>query len=80
MFLSAHYAGEDMVLKLQPGEPWKKAFGPVFIYLNSLPDDATDHHSRLWDDAKIQVRRSTLPKKKYIYIYIYLKIALLLLY
>ncbi|KAE8658678.1 Rhamnogalacturonate lyase family protein [Hibiscus syriacus] len=24
MFLSAHYAGEDLVLKLNPGEPWKK--------------------------------------------------------
>lgn len=53
MFLSAHYSGEDLVLKLKPDEPWKKVFGPVFIYLNSA-SDATDP-SPLWDDAKKQV-------------------------
>lgn len=53
MFLSAHYAGEDMVLKLKEGEPWKKVFGPVFLYLNSVEDKA-DALS-LWDDAKQQV-------------------------
>ncbi|KAF4394933.1 hypothetical protein G4B88_002810 [Cannabis sativa] len=53
MFLSAHYAGEDMVLKFQSNEPWKKVFGPVFIYLNSLPNGTDTLH--LWDDAKIQM-------------------------
>ncbi|XP_048437460.1 probable rhamnogalacturonate lyase B isoform X2 [Pyrus x bretschneideri] len=53
MFLSAHYSGEDLVLKLKPDEPWKKVFGPVFIYLNSA-SDATDP-SPLWDDAKKQM-------------------------
>ncbi|CAN6720439.1 unnamed protein product [Malus baccata var. baccata] len=53
MFLSAHYSGEDLVLKLKPDEPWKKIFGPVFIYLNSA-SDATDP-SPLWDDAKKQM-------------------------
>lgn len=52
MFLSAHYAGEDLVLKLNPGEPWKKVFGPVFMYLNSVMDK--DNALSLWDDAKEQ--------------------------
>lgn len=54
MFLSAHYAGEDIVLKLQPNEPWKKVFGPTFVYLNTF----LDHHKdslELWEDAKYQV-------------------------
>ncbi|XVE95155.1 hypothetical protein REPUB_Repub02eG0072100 [Reevesia pubescens] len=53
MFLSAHYVGEDMVLKFQPGEPWKKVFGPVFIYLNTLIDN--DDPLWLWEDAKRQM-------------------------
>ncbi|XP_059460108.1 probable rhamnogalacturonate lyase B isoform X2 [Corylus avellana] len=54
MFLSAHYGGEDFVLKLKPDEPWKKVFGPTFIYLNS----ASDGKDRLWlwEDAKNQMR------------------------
>ncbi|XP_011016990.1 PREDICTED: probable rhamnogalacturonate lyase B isoform X1 [Populus euphratica] len=54
MFLSAHYSGEDTVLKLKPGEPWKKVFGPVFIYLNTLLDDENEPHW-LWEDAKEQM-------------------------
>ncbi|KAJ7965872.1 Rhamnogalacturonate lyase family protein [Quillaja saponaria] len=53
MFLSAHYAGEDLVLKLQPNEPWKKVFGPVFVYLNSLLD--TNDPLSLWENAKKQM-------------------------
>ncbi|GLT60575.1 hypothetical protein SLA2020_333360 [Shorea laevis] len=49
MFLSAHYAGEDLVLKLKPGEPWKKVFGPVFMYLNE------GNPVSLWEDAKQQM-------------------------
>jgi rhamnogalacturonan endolyase len=54
MFLSAHYAGEDIVLKLQPNEPWKKIFGPTFVYLNTLLDGHEDP-LELWEDAKYQV-------------------------
>ncbi|VVA92526.1 unnamed protein product [Arabis nemorensis] len=54
MFLSAHYAGEDMVMKVKAGESWKKVFGPVFTYLNSLPDEISDPLS-LWQDAKNQM-------------------------
>ncbi|GLT60576.1 hypothetical protein SLA2020_333370 [Shorea laevis] len=54
MFLSAHYAGEDMVLKLKRGEPWKKVFGPVYYYLNTLMDDNNDPNW-LWQDAKEQM-------------------------
>ncbi|KAK4571997.1 hypothetical protein RGQ29_030411 [Quercus rubra] len=53
MFLSAHYAGEDLVLKLNPDEPWKKVFGPVFMYLNSVTDGDDPLH--LWEDAKNQM-------------------------
>ncbi|XP_010530574.2 PREDICTED: uncharacterized protein LOC104807150 isoform X3 [Tarenaya hassleriana] len=55
MFLSAHYAGEDMVMKIKAGEAWKKVFGPVFTYLNCLPDGVTDSISSLWRDAKNQM-------------------------
>ncbi|XP_031095639.1 uncharacterized protein LOC115999846 [Ipomoea triloba] len=48
MFFSTHYAGEKLGLKFRNGEPWKKVFGPVFMYLNS---DNLD----LWADAKEQM-------------------------
>lgn len=57
MFLSAHYVGEEMVLKFQRGEPWKKVFGPVFIYLNTLIDN--NDPVWLWEDAKQQVRETS---------------------
>ncbi|KAL0553147.1 hypothetical protein IC582_007035 [Cucumis melo] len=53
MFLSAHYSGEDLVLKLSPDEPWKKVFGPVFFYLNSVSDGGDP--LSLWEDAKTQM-------------------------
>ncbi|KAK7301084.1 hypothetical protein RJT34_11944 [Clitoria ternatea] len=53
MFLSAHYAGEDIVLKLQPNEAWKKVFGPTFVYLNTLSEG--DDSLQLWEDAKYQM-------------------------
>ncbi|KAJ1421333.1 Rhamnogalacturonate lyase [Sesbania bispinosa] len=55
MFLSAHYAGEDIVLKLQPNEPWKKVFGPTFVYLNTLLDG--EDPLELWEDAKNQMNK-----------------------
>lgn len=53
MFLSAHYAGDDLVPKFDQGEPWKKVFGPVFIYLNSVV--AGEDPFTLWRDATNQV-------------------------
>lgn len=53
MFLSAHYVGEEMVPKFQRGEPWKKVFGPVFVYLNTLIDNKDPLW--LWEDAKQEV-------------------------
>nr|XP_015615999.1 probable rhamnogalacturonate lyase B [Oryza sativa Japonica Group] len=52
MFLGTHYVGNDIVLKIEEGEYWKKVMGPVFIYLNSNPRRG-DLHS-LWVDAKVQ--------------------------
>lgn len=43
-----------MVLKFGPNEPWKKVFGPVFFYLNGLPD-GDDPLIPLWENAKQQV-------------------------
>ncbi|KAK6120587.1 hypothetical protein DH2020_045665 [Rehmannia glutinosa] len=53
--ITSHYAGEDLILKFQPGEIWKKVFGPVFIYLNSV-SDGNDALS-LWNDAKEQMKK-----------------------
>ncbi|CAA3005319.1 probable rhamnogalacturonate lyase B [Olea europaea subsp. europaea] len=52
IFLSSHYAGPDFRIALRDGEPWKKVFGPVFIYLNS---DLWNTPSTLWADAKNQM-------------------------
>ncbi|XP_020530600.1 probable rhamnogalacturonate lyase B isoform X1 [Amborella trichopoda] len=53
MFQSGHYAGDDLVPKFRNGEPWKKVFGPVFIYLNSALTGLDC--SVLWEDAKEQM-------------------------
>ncbi|KAL6511177.1 hypothetical protein OROHE_020546 [Orobanche hederae] len=53
MFVSAHYGGEDLVVRLGEGEAWKKVFGPVFVYLNSAVQGANP--LSLWEDAKLQV-------------------------
>ncbi|GAB4848815.1 hypothetical protein Ancab_003609 [Ancistrocladus abbreviatus] len=55
MFHSGHYAGTDMSMKFEEGEPWKMVFGPFFIYLNS-PSHGNDH-LLLWHDAKVQMRK-----------------------
>lgn len=51
---SVHYSGEDLILKFGSNEAWKKVFGPIFIYLNSL-SDAGGNPLSLWEDAKQQV-------------------------
>jgi len=43
------------MLNLGDGEYWKKVMGPVFIYLNSSPNNGSDIRA-LWDDAKAQAR------------------------
>ncbi|XP_057773241.1 probable rhamnogalacturonate lyase B isoform X2 [Salvia miltiorrhiza] len=54
MFVSAHYGGEDLVLKFGEGEAWNKVFGPVFIYLNSTNSQPQQDPLSLWEDAKQQ--------------------------
>lgn len=53
MFFSTHYAGEKLALKFRNGEPWKKVFGPVFMYVNSV--STADDPLNLWADAKEQM-------------------------
>jgi hypothetical protein len=45
--------GQDLVPKFRAGEPWKKVFGPVFIYHNYAP--IGDYPFWLWEDARIQM-------------------------
>ena len=54
MFVSTHYAGKDVGMKFNEGEPWKKVFGPVSIYLNTLSTN-DDKTLSLWNNAKQQV-------------------------
>ncbi|XP_055815237.1 probable rhamnogalacturonate lyase B [Solanum dulcamara] len=51
VFVSTHYAGEDLAIKFKHGESWKKVIGPVFVYLNS-DAAAKANPSILWNDAK----------------------------
>ncbi|KAJ4701496.1 Rhamnogalacturonate lyase family protein [Melia azedarach] len=53
LFHSVHYSGADLILKFRQGEAWKKVFGPIFIYINSLLDG--DDPRLLWEDAKQQM-------------------------
>ncbi|KAH6760095.1 Rhamnogalacturonate lyase family protein [Perilla frutescens var. frutescens] len=53
MFFSNHYAGLPLILEFRNGEPWKKVFGPMFIYLNSV--SVGEDPLALWPDAKEQM-------------------------
>ncbi|CAI9758171.1 unnamed protein product [Fraxinus pennsylvanica] len=55
-FFSGHYAGPNFGIRLRNGEPWKKVFGPVFIYLNS---GSGNKPMTLWEDAKAQMQKET---------------------
>ncbi|RZC68328.1 hypothetical protein C5167_031589 [Papaver somniferum] len=55
VFLSSHYMGQDKLPIFGNGEPWKKVYGPVFIYLNSAPRGTNE--SALWDDANEQLQQ-----------------------
>ncbi|KAG2291163.1 hypothetical protein Bca4012_007113 [Brassica carinata] len=50
MFTSTHYAGKELNTTYASDVPWKKMFGPVFVYLNSAPS-----HDLMWTDAKRQL-------------------------
>ncbi|KAJ8451741.1 hypothetical protein Cgig2_007224 [Carnegiea gigantea] len=50
MFHSTHYAGEDLIMSFQNGEPWTKVFGPHFVHLNSLHGKGDP--ITLWQKAK----------------------------
>lgn len=58
MFFSSHYAG-TVSPKFEEGETWKKVFGPVFIYLNSVPSNDADPRKTLWENAKQQMSKET---------------------
>ncbi|CAN1342755.1 Rhamnogalacturonate lyase, partial [Linum perenne] len=51
MFTSTHYAGKDLNTAYRNGEPWKKVFGPVLVYLNA------GEPSTLWPDAKKRMHK-----------------------
>ncbi|AES73958.2 rhamnogalacturonate lyase B-like protein [Medicago truncatula] len=53
VFHSTHYSGADLIMKFGENEPWKKVFGPIFIYLNSNSDGFSP--IKLWEDAKQQM-------------------------
>ncbi|KAF7817054.1 putative rhamnogalacturonate lyase B [Senna tora] len=53
VFHSTHYSGADLIMKFGPDEPWKKVYGPIFIYLNSLSNGESPR--KLWEDAKQQM-------------------------
>ncbi|XP_020963650.1 rhamnogalacturonate lyase B-like [Arachis ipaensis] len=55
MFLSSHYAGEDVVMRVQRNESWKKVFGPIFVYLNTSSENQLQ--PSLWNDAKDQMSK-----------------------
>ncbi|KAF3439170.1 hypothetical protein FNV43_RR17445 [Rhamnella rubrinervis] len=56
MFVSTHYAGRDLGMEFKDGEPWKKVFGPVSIYLNTLSAN-DDNTLSLWNNAKQQMQQ-----------------------
>ncbi|XP_026420751.1 probable rhamnogalacturonate lyase B [Papaver somniferum] len=61
VFHSSHYMGQHKLPIFGNGEPWKKVYGPVFIYhyktmyLNSAPPSTNE--SALWDDANEQLQQ-----------------------
>ncbi|RDX95994.1 rhiE, partial [Mucuna pruriens] len=53
MFVSTHYGGKEVNILFGEGETYKKVFGPVFIYLNSVSNK--DQFQSLWTDAVQQL-------------------------
>lgn len=42
-------------MKFRYDEEWKKVYGPIFMYMNSLSNGEADPLEKLWEDAKKQV-------------------------
>lgn len=63
VFASTHYSGINLTMRFGPNEPWKKVYGPVFVYVNSM-SDGEDPRS-LWMDAKEQVFMNTFDALTY---------------
>ncbi|KAK4261416.1 hypothetical protein QN277_004417 [Acacia crassicarpa] len=55
MFVSTHYAGKEVTMEFQEGEPYKKVFGPIFVYLNSVSN--SENPLTLWTDAVQQMSK-----------------------
>ncbi|CAL1395543.1 unnamed protein product [Linum trigynum] len=58
VFHSTHYTGADLMVPFEAGEAWKKVYGPVFVYFNSLESEVSSSSGTgmsLWDDAKNQL-------------------------
>jgi len=53
-------------MTLQEGEPFKKVYGPVFAYLNSV-SRVHDSEQVLWSDAVQQVLQLTTLKYQCLY-------------
>ncbi len=51
MFVSTHYAGKDLGMSFEEGEPWKKVFVPIFVYLNSV-SSTPNNPQELWANDK----------------------------
>ncbi|KAK7386695.1 hypothetical protein VNO78_27030 [Psophocarpus tetragonolobus] len=50
---TTHYSGKEVTMAIKEGESFKKVYGPVFAYLNSV---ASGHNSQaLWSDAVEQL-------------------------
>ncbi|PON97078.1 Rhamnogalacturonate lyase [Trema orientale] len=56
VFLSCHYVGRDLMVKLEKGEQWKKVFGPIPVFLNSVSSNHHSSRSILWENAKQQAQ------------------------
>ncbi|XP_057418464.1 uncharacterized protein LOC130712662 [Lotus japonicus] len=53
ILLTHHYAGKEVAMAFQEGEPFNKVYGPFFVYLNSVPNG---HDSQaLWTNAAQQL-------------------------
>ncbi|XP_054808091.1 probable rhamnogalacturonate lyase B isoform X2 [Prosopis cineraria] len=53
MFMSMHFGGKDLAMEFREGETYKKVFGPVFVYLNSISSNVSTQ--TLWRDAVQQM-------------------------
>lgn len=74
MLVSTHYAGVEAAMQFQEGEPWKMVYGPVSVYLNSIPR-YEDPYQKLWNDAKQKVIIKNIFNFSYNLILLLLKIS-----